>query len=633
MSAPDHLVLPPDTDPQVAEGLGRVLAREPSVGAVGLGTATLEDVLAVPAGPYAVRRSALAEVGDVPSLFDAHPALGRLDLGWRLRARGWRVCTAVSGEAAGGGDPESPDAEPPDAEGAALRLAVLHRNLDDAVFHALLPPALAATRRLAGIGAAASARYEELAPLLGRAAVQAGRTRGHLELLPYVRTEPGVLPPGTRELAGPEGERLLAGRQRVLVLTLDTVGPRMAGPAIRAWELAHALAGEHDVTLVARWDGTATSPRLRLLDLDDPNLRYAAARSDIVIVQGWALHDHPWLADLPVVLVADLYDAIHLETLEVERELPLPERRRSVRVATEVLMAQVRRGDFFLCASTRQRDLWLGHLAAAGRLNPDTYDGDESLRRLIAQVPFGVSQAPLAEGPGAIKGVVPGIAADDEVVLWGGGIYNWFDPLTVIRAVARVHEQRPQVRLFFLGTRHPNPGVPEMAMAAAAVELAEQLGLAGSVVFFNDGWVPYEERSRWLADADVGISCHFEHLETAYSFRTRMLDYLWAGLPIVCSDGDVFADLVRTRGLGRVVAPQDVDGLADALLSLLGDPAEMATCRKQVTHVAEEMRWDRLAVPLLEFCRRPRPAPDRLLPPPPRRTLEQRVRSRLRRLR
>ncbi|HEX7354332.1 MAG TPA: glycosyltransferase, partial [Mycobacteriales bacterium] len=138
----------------------------------------------------------------------------------------------------------------------------------------------------------------------------------------------------------------------------------------------------------------------------------------------------------------------------------------------------------------------------------------------------------------------------------------------------------------------------------------DRLGLTGSVVFFNEGWVPYEERSRWLTDADLGVSCHFEHLETAFSFRTRMLDYLWAGLPIVATDGDVFADLIRTRGLGRVVDPEDVDGLAAALQALLGDAAELAHCRAQVRALADELRWDRLAEPLLEFCRRPRRAPD-----------------------
>ena len=38
------------------------------------------------------------------------------------------------------------------------------------------------------------------------------------------------------------------------------------------------------------------------------------------------------------------------------------------------------RGDFFLCARDKQRDFWLGQLAAVGRVNPVTYDADETLR-------------------------------------------------------------------------------------------------------------------------------------------------------------------------------------------------------------------------------------------------------------
>ena len=54
-------------------------------------------------------------------------------------------------------------------------------------------------------------------------------------------------------------------------------------------------------------------------------------------------------------------------------------------------------------------------------------------------------------------------------------------------------------------------------------------------------WVPYDERADFLLDADLGVSTHLEHIETAYSFRTRVLDYWWAGLPVVATDGDTFA--------------------------------------------------------------------------------------------
>ena len=58
-----------------------------------------------------------------------------------------------------------------------------------------------------------------------------------------------------------------------------------------------------------------------------------------------------------------------------------------------------------------------------------------------------------------MKGVLPGIGPSDRLLLWGGGIWNWFDPLTVIRAVGRLAEGRSDVKLLFLGLKHPSSAV------------------------------------------------------------------------------------------------------------------------------------------------------------------------------
>ena len=159
---------------------------------------------------------------------------------------------------------------------------------------------------------------------------------------------------------------------------------------------------------------------------------------------------------------------MHLEQLEQGHDAE-GERGRfdAVRNAGFVLNEQLGRADFVLCASAKQRDLWLGQLAALGRINPVTYDGDESLRSLLAVVPFGVGDEPPIATRSAIRGAVPGIGPDDKVVLWGGGVYNWFDPLTLVRAVHGLRERIPNLRLYFLGLRHPNPDIPEMRMAVA----------------------------------------------------------------------------------------------------------------------------------------------------------------------
>ncbi|HVF13753.1 MAG TPA: glycosyltransferase, partial [Acidimicrobiales bacterium] len=255
-------------------------------------------------------------------------------------------------------------------------------------------------------------------------------------------------------------------------------------------------------------------------------------------------------------------------------------------------------------------DFWLGQLAALGRVNPRTYDEDETLRSLLDIVPFGIPDEPPVRTRPAIKGVVPGIGPEDKVILWGGGIYNWFDPLTLLRAIDRLRPRHPEARLFFLGLTHPNPDIPTMRMAVDARRLSDSLGLTGTHVFFNEGWVDYDDRQNYLLDAHIGVSTHLDHVEAALSFRTRILDYLWASLPVVATRGDSLAGVIDQRGLGITVPPDDVDALVEALSTLLVDDGRRASCSANAAALVPELVWSRALAPLVEFCRNPRRAPD-----------------------
>ena len=245
-----------------------------------------------------------------------------------------------------------------------------------------------------------------------------------------------------------------------------------------------------------------------------------------------------------------------------------------------------------------------------GRANALTYDADPTLRRLIDVVPFGLPDQPPQHRRQVLRGVVPGIGQTDDVIVWAGGIYDWFDPLTLIRAIARLSRKRPSVRLYFMGLQHPNPDVPPMQMAIDAKALAEELGVAGQNVFFNDGWVDYSERQNFLLEANLGVTAHFDSVETRFSFRTRALDYLWAGLPIVATQGDAFAELIEREGLGLTVPAEDPAALEQALSRLLEDWAFAEECRARVTEVRERFRWSLVLDPLVSYCRHPQPAPD-----------------------
>jgi glycosyltransferase involved in cell wall biosynthesis len=392
----------------------------------------------------------------------------------------------------------------------------------------------------------------------------------------------------------------------------------MAGPAIRTLELARSLASDPRV-------GPVTVVSLGAVAISDPevSLVSAAGRRDVlaeltrevgsVVVQGDVLGLHPELVASDVPVVVDAYDPFHLEQLERTRDLSEARRRAVVRDCITSLNLQLSRADFVLCASDRQRALWLGHLAALGRLNPVTYDSAADLSGLVAVVPFGTPARAPAPGDRALMSrTFPGIGPDDVVAVWGGGIYPWLDPVTLVRAVAAAEREAPGLRLVFLGTRHPVPGVD--STAAAALRAAEDAGVLGRTVFFHDGWVAYEERDRWLRAADIAVSTHWNHLETEFAFRTRVLDYLWCGLPVISTSGDELADVVERHGAGTVVPAGDVEALCRALVHLATSPEARQEGGANARALGTSFAWQSVSRPLADFCAAPHRAPDLALP-------------------
>jgi glycosyltransferase involved in cell wall biosynthesis len=392
---------------------------------------------------------------------------------------------------------------------------------------------------------------------------------------------------------------------RVALVSVGDVGPTMSGPGIRYLSLATELAARFDVTLFTPNDPVPGGPvRLEGLAGRTPaELLRTLGEFDAVVAQKLPV---PVLRALPGAGVRTVYDLYvpllseHLGMLDVELDHPSSVRFHQLAMLQQRLALAT--GDAFVCASERQRDFWLGMLASLGRIDLETYRRDRSLRALIDVVPFGLPDEPPAPGEPVLKGVIPGIRASDLVLLWGGGVWNWFDPLTVIRAVGLLAGRRDDVKLLFLGLRHPQ--VPEMAMAGRALDLARELGLLGRVVFANEGWVSYEQRGQFLLEADVGVTAHFDSLETRYAFRTRVLDYFWAGLPTISTGGDVLAEEIESRELGRVVAAGDVEGWA-AAIEELADERERARLAANVEAVRPAYAWSRVAEPLARLVDAP----------------------------
>lgn len=397
---------------------------------------------------------------------------------------------------------------------------------------------------------------------------------------------------------------------QVVFINHDVVGRKMAGPGIRAFELCRVLSHEHTVTL-------ATPQPSDLIPEGVTNAVYEVGNAasltptlnaaELIVANGTVLVQHPEIAECPVPLVLDMYDPTPLENLVLLRHHDPLGRLHRQHHDVALLTHQLQVGDCFLCATERQRDLYLGALLSIGRISPDIADVDPVLRSLLRVVPFGLpSEPPVAAPPPWAD-----LGTDAQVILWSGGLWDWMDPLTLIRAMPKVLEAVPQSRLVFLAGANPSNDFP-MQVPRQARALAEELGLLNQQILFIEQWLPYTERSGALLHAHVAVYLHEQSLESSYAaIRSRFLDHLWAGLPSVVTNGDAAAALVAEHQLGVVVAPRDVDATAVALIDLLTNTHLHQRCASHARDLATVYTWEEVAKPLLDFCADPQRAPDR----------------------
>ena len=403
-------------------------------------------------------------------------------------------------------------------------------------------------------------------------------------------------------------DRVPAGRV-VVLSSSDVIGPRMAGTAIRAWELACALGAHVPTVLASPKPVSRQHPNVVVHQYDDSaELLELVDHADAVLVFGFDLVRYPFLSHTRSLVIVDLYDPWIFGSLEQYDAMTREEAEGSKAHEIGTLNELMDVGDFFICASERQRDIWIGMLAGRGRLDKTAHDQDRHLRKLIDVVPFGCPDEPPRRSavPVLKGGRFPGIGPDDKVVLWGGGTWDWFDPLGLLEAFVRVLDVEPRARLFFMGLELEGRGVPEMAVTKALKERVAALGLTGTKVVFGP-WVPYDERGQYLLEADVGVVAAKAMAESRLAWRTRMLDHFWAGLPTIATAGDVLAELVDREGAGLVVAPNDVDAMTDALTRMLTDDDLRRGCAKRSSELAPQFRWSQVVAPLTDLARDPWP--------------------------
>lgn len=382
---------------------------------------------------------------------------------------------------------------------------------------------------------------------------------------------------------------------RIALLSSEPLGARVAGIGVRYLELARRLPamGIEVVVLSPAEPGETPLPPSIVRPFTAGRLGETLADCQGAVAQGQLAND--LLLECPELPVAiDLYDPWLIENLHYVADLGLAPYRNDH--ATWVL--QLSRGDFFLCSSEEQRLYYLGFLTALGRVNPRRLADDPDLAGLIAAVPFGIPDDLPPHRP--LLPERPDGERRSRRLLFGA-LYDWYDPWTLLDALERLPDE-PWELLFI---RHPRPGSTPQRLLAEVEVRCRARGWWGSRVHALD-WVDAERRYDLLRDVDLLVAPHRAGLETRLSMRTRFLDALATGCPVVTSEGGALARLLGEHRAGWVAPPADAEGLAAALADALARPDRFAAGAREL---ARELSWERVLAPLVAFCRAPRVDP------------------------
>lgn len=250
------------------------------------------------------------------------------------------------------------------------------------------------------------------------------------------------------------------------------------------------------------------------------------------------------------------------------------------------------RGDYFLVANPAQELLYTGVLSALGVINPSSYKD-----KRILDAPFGIHDTPLnvTENPYTELG----IQKSDFTVLWFGGMYPWFRIEEYLEAIKQLSKNK-QIKFVFVGGKNPRNGHPDFEIQYnTAVSFVKDNKLANSVSFVD--WVDFDKRANWYKNADIVISLNQPAEENKYSWRTRVMDFVWGEAVILTNGGDPLSeDLIRDDAAVRLASLASED-IITAIHELQSNKKRITQIHDNVRKIKPRYYWVNLTKELSEI--------------------------------
>ncbi len=251
------------------------------------------------------------------------------------------------------------------------------------------------------------------------------------------------------------------------------------------------------------------------------------------------------------------------------------------------------RGDGFSTPSIRQAASVTGELLLLGRT---CFNGSN-----------GITVAPI---PHCAEPFHDSMKTNSELfrIVSTGSFNIWFDEAVLFKALEAAMQADESIRFTATGGAIPfsRDKFPDFEKLVESSRFKDRFSLPG--------WVSREELEKVYSSAGAATYTDIPSPETFLGARTRVLDWISRGIPVVCTAGAEIADDIARHRLGIVVPSGDSEALARAYCSLADEESRCRSIREaQRKWCAGEGSSEHLFKDLLKWCSNPVRVPQKRL--------------------
>ncbi len=190
---------------------------------------------------------------------------------------------------------------------------------------------------------------------------------------------------------------------------------------------------------------------------------------------------------------------------------------------------------------------------------------------------------------------------DEFIRIISTGSFNlWFDEVMLFNALELAMGRNSSIRFEATGGRIPfSPEKYDNFCEMVAASCFKDR-------FFLHGWVSVEKLKEIYSRASIATYTDIPSSETLLGARTRVLDWVSRGIPVVCTRGAEISEDISQYNLGIVVPPGDSEALANTFIELAGS----LSLQQKISQ--DQEKWSRVTgasfqmfKPLLSWCEKP----------------------------